>query len=179
MPKRVSRKRPVSDKSIRKDGFVFASSGLDAVLVDYLYSQVPEGKRRDQMKRLMLLGLMQELGLNHDSSSFIPPRPIEMSGRVHPSSLVDPFLERSPATETINNERSRLIENDKGDALTVDERGSTVSITSSKRDEAELVSSLNDKERPNNDFPAVAEVTESSDDTINGLNIQAFMAFKG
>lgn len=179
MPKQAVRKKPASDRSIRKDGFVFASSGLDAILVDYLYKQVPEGKRRDQMKRLMLLGLMQELGIQSDKSSFIPPRPIEMSERVHPSTLDDPFLGRSKPTETFNNKRSRLIENDKDEALTVYVRTNLRPDAYSAGDNAVNDDPPEDNKRSKMEPEQVVAEPESSDDTFNGLNIQALMAFKG
>ncbi|WP_234625025.1 hypothetical protein RMS29_027630 (plasmid) [Agrobacterium rosae] len=178
MVKRAARK-PASDKSIRKDGFVFASSGLDAVLVDYLYKQVPDGKRRDQMKRLMLLGLMQELGIQNDNMSFIPPRPIGISNREHPSTLEERFLERSSSTETFNNVRSRLIENDNDGSVTVDDLVKPRTPTSSAGPSTAFGSNMEDEDRPKIDVPTVVEGPESSNDTINGLNIQAFMAFKG
>lgn len=179
MARKAAGRKPAPSKSVRKDGFVFAATGLDALLVDYLYVQVPEGKRRDQMKRLMLLGLMQDLGIKNDQAAFIPPRPIELSTQPLTTTLNDAFLDRSTPAETFNNVSSRLIENDNDDTNIETRRSDKGKSTSS---EDRLASSVQFRGDEMHSSPASLNDEaddESSNDMVNGLSVSALMAFKG
>lgn len=158
---------------------MFSPTGLDAILVDYLYNQVPEGKRRDQMKRLMLLGLMQELGIKSDREHFIPPRPIELTTPPLSSTLDERFIGRSTSTDAFKDRQSRLLGNiddvERGDVDYNNDRVATLTDVvgrsnngDDRRDERITSPSVDDK-----------PVNESSSDIVNGISVSALMGFKG
>lgn len=87
-------------KPIRRDGFSFAQSGLEARLYDFLYNRVPEGKRRDVMKRYMLLGFMEDQAIYRTPDQYIPPKPIELIPHSNVIPPNDPFLNGLPPVES-------------------------------------------------------------------------------
>ena len=170
-----SRRAP--SKGIRKDGFVFAKTGLDAILADYLYNQVPDGKRRDMMKRLMLLGLIEELGLSRDRSDYIPPRPVDMMTFPLQSALNDHFIDRSTPVSSSMNDDDRLLDDEVVESELIDERRAVQHSSSSEVDKS---ASLEDREASKRLSTEKADgLPEPDDELRNGLNVAALAGFMG
>lgn len=66
----------------KRDGFVFNNTKIDNALYDFVYNKIPFGRRREELKRLILLGFIAETGYSLDKNDIIPassvPKPINV-----------------------------------------------------------------------------------------------------
>lgn len=66
----------------KRDGFVFNDTKIDNALYDFIYEKIPFGRRRDELKRLILLGFIAETGYSLNENDIIPasslPKPLNV-----------------------------------------------------------------------------------------------------
>lgn len=74
--KMVGQKTNEQKLTRKRDGFVFNNSTIDNALYDFIYGQIPFGRRRDELKRLILLGFVAETGYQLAPDDRIPPTSI-------------------------------------------------------------------------------------------------------
>lgn len=66
----------------KRDGFVFNDTKIDNALYEFIYEKIPFGRRRDELKRLILLGFIAETGYSLNENDIIPvssvPKPVNV-----------------------------------------------------------------------------------------------------
>lgn len=179
MGKSRAKKKPADSNVYRADGFVFAKDGFDAVLVDYLYNKVPDGKRRDQMKRLMILGLIQDLGLDASQGLFIPPRPIELLTPPIGNSLDSRFVGAIDDGKSSNNGSRRLSGGMKPVLTADDDRYSTATVGNNNAVDTMINEDKTVKDGIGIDKSKDGRDADITKRTVNGISVAALMQFKG
>lgn len=66
--------KKTKDQKLRRkrDGFVFNNTKIDNALYDFIYGHIPFGRRRDELKRLILLGFIAETNYELAPDDYIP-----------------------------------------------------------------------------------------------------------
>lgn len=93
----------------KRDGFVFNNSKIDTALYDFIYGQIPFGRRRDELKRLILLGFIAETGYQLAPDDRISPTSI-------PSEIdVDDVVKKLLNVKNIKNDEKQRLSQLNGD----------------------------------------------------------------